>query len=395
MPTEGRRPAAIACGLLLALILAPSAAAAVPNAATRSFRVITQPGAGAADVGGLAFGVTYTDRGATAVATPSPLRLAGSTYRIRTCVWTKAAGTAPASACEELTTQPDARAAAAGIVARGASTTVARPAAGRPPATIACTQDSICREDQVAPSTAPLGSAAALGALPFASEVAEPAGGRAPRGVMLILHGGAWSSVGEAKLRITRGDAERWRARLAHGERHLPRLRGVGRGRARPLDGVRRTYGDKLPVCALGRSAGGHLALLLAARRPKLGCVVAQAALADLPALARQTAATGRVGPATVNNWATAAFGADRLAQLSRSTSPCAPASCTRSRPQTRSCRSGRRRRSPRPSAGAVAAPTSTPCASRRGSELFEHTRSSPRRGCGASTSASRRSSRR
>ena len=30
---------------------------------------------------------------------------------------------------------------------------------------------------------------------------------------MLVLHGGGWSSVGEAKLRVTRADAERWRAR--------------------------------------------------------------------------------------------------------------------------------------------------------------------------------------
>jgi acetyl esterase/lipase len=178
------------------------------------------------------------------------------------------------------------------------------------------TQDSICREDQVAATTPDEGSTTALGDLPFAYEVGEPAG--PVRGVMLVLHGGGWSSVGRAKLSLTRADAQRWRARGWRTVNATYRPCAASAGDVLTLyDRVRRTYGSSLPICAFGRSAGGHLSLLLAARRPELACVVAEAGIADLPALARQTTATGSVGPSTVANLATAAFGVDRLAEVS------------------------------------------------------------------------------
>jgi acetyl esterase/lipase len=180
------------------------------------------------------------------------------------------------------------------------------------------TQDSICREEQPTPTVARAGSTDALGELPFAYEVGEPAGGQPARGVMLVLHGGAWFSVGEAKLSITRPDAARWQARGWRTVNATYRACATSVDDVlRLYDRVRSTYGATLPVCAFGRSAGGHLALLLAARRPQLACVVAEAGIADLAALAGQTAVGRGSGPATVANWATAAFGADRLAQVS------------------------------------------------------------------------------
>jgi len=367
---------------LTAFVLATAAHAAVPSATTVSNRVVTQPGG--ADLGTLSFRATFTDTTATGAATPSPLRLAlGPTYRLRTCVWAKAPGAAPQSACEEATTRPNAATILTGVTAPTARMTVDRPAAGQGAATIAGTvlvdivqgdgtflargsswpaeglpaagiavpaagevaapvlgpqgialpdvpggginsgtQDSICREDQVPATTADEGSTTALGDLPFAYEVGEPTSGPA-RGVMLILHGGAWSSVGRAKLEITRPDAARWRAR---GWRTVNATYRPCAGSIADVlslyDRVRQTYGRALPICAFGRSAGGHLSLLLAARRPQLACVVSEAGLADLSALAHEQAALGSGGPATVANWATAAFGADRLAQVSAAGSP-------------------------------------------------------------------------
>src|SRR5205807_819443 len=50
------------------------------------------------------------------------------------------------------------------------------------------------------------------------------------------------------------------------------------------------------PVCAWGESAGGHLALLLAASRP-LKCVITQGAPTDFTTYPTQPAAYGLAGP--------------------------------------------------------------------------------------------------
>jgi acetyl esterase/lipase len=370
----------------LALALASPAAAATPATATIAHRV--DPLAGGSAIGQLSFRTTFTDGSATGTAVPSPLRLElGSTYRIRTCVWAKAPGKPPQSVCQEADTRPNALTVVTGSTAPTAQLTVDRPAAGQQPATITGvvlvdrvlpggaqpaalasswpgeglpaagvavpavdevagpvlgpqgvavpgergggintgTQDSICREDQVAPDQPDAGSTSALGELPFAYEVGEPAGGRPARGVMLTIHGGAWSSVGRAKLSLTRGDAERWRARGWRTVNATYRSCGASVADVLTLyDRVRAKYGQSVPICALGRSAGGQLALLLAVRRPRLACVVAVAAIADLPALAHQSAAAGTTGPRRIFNWATAAFGADRLREVSAAGSPVA-----------------------------------------------------------------------
>ena len=370
-------PVAVAV-LCVLLVAASSARAAVPSPATVSNRVVSLAGGGG--LGELTSRTTYTDTTATAIATPGALRLPlGNLYRIRTCVLAKAPGRAPQSHCESIETRPNAVTVVTGVTAPAARMTVDRPAAGGPAGTIAGevlvdvhlpdntyaphatswpsgglpaagtvvpavgalggtllgpqgvaiagapggginsgTQDSICREDPAAPDTPSAGATDALGSLPFAYEVGEPPAGQRVRGVMIVLHGGAWFSVGEGKFRITRGDAERWRRRGWRTVNASYRACDASVGDVLALhDRVRTRYGAATPICAFGRSAGGHLALLLAARRPTLGCVVAEAGIADLAALASEASSGGATGPATVANWATAAFGADRLADVS------------------------------------------------------------------------------
>jgi acetyl esterase/lipase len=374
---------AIATTFALVLALAaPATAAALPSAATNVTRVLTP--SGASGIGNLDLRTTFTDTTATGAAAATPLQLSvGPTYRIRTCVWSKTPGLAPQSSCEELVTKPNALTVVTGVTAPTAQLTIDRPAAGQAAATIAGfvlvdvlqpdgsylqratswpagglpeagiavpatdqvaaavlgsqglaipgaaggginsgRQDSICREDQVPATTPDEGSTTALGDLPFAYEVGEPAAGPV-RGIMLLIHGGAWSSVGRAKLTLTRGDAQRWQARGWRTVNATYRPCAASVADVLTLyDRVRSTYGSALPICAFGRSAGGQLALLLAVRRPLLACVIAEAGIADLSALAHETTASGSDGPTTVYNWATAAFGADRLAQVSAAGSP-------------------------------------------------------------------------
>jgi dienelactone hydrolase len=155
--------------------------------------------------------------------------------------------------------------------------------------------------------------------------VAEPTAGLAadggPRGVMLVLHGGGWQSRGERSLADPRNvaEVERWRARGWRTVAVAYRSSSVGPADLWPFfvigqvlptsagsarrsiddtisvyDHVRAQLAGDLPVCATGWSAGGHLALLLAAARPELACVVGLAAPTDLPALVEAWTEGGR-----------------------------------------------------------------------------------------------------
>src|SRR5947207_884692 len=75
-----------------------------------------------------------------------------------------------------------------------------------------------------------------------------------------------------------------------------------------------------IPVCPSGQSAGAHLALMVAAFRSDVGCVVDEAGPTDAAALAGETAwdpTTGGQqdqGPRWVYNQMVAAFGQENLA---------------------------------------------------------------------------------
>src|SRR5207245_957892 len=54
---------------------------------------------------------------------------------------------------------------------------------------------------------------------------------------------------------------------------------------------ARRRVGRDLPICAIGASAGGHIALMLAVRNPDLACVIDLEGPTDLTSLAPGSAA--------------------------------------------------------------------------------------------------------
>lgn len=142
-----------------------------------------------------------------------------------------------------------------------------------------------------------------------------------PRGLVWILCCGGWQSPREFGVDLRRRadraalGASEWRRRgyvvATYGYR-----------------GGRRSFGDALaaydhlrarfpglPVCALGASAGGHVALLTATRRPDLRCVVAQGAPSDLASLPAR--ATGFYTDEPPRRVARRLFGASRLRELS------------------------------------------------------------------------------
>ncbi len=375
-----------ALGVAIALAAAPPVPAAIPPP-DGVVQPIVIPKLHDAPVGRAAFATAFDDTTATGTASGGTVALAGGArYRVRTCVWAKAAGAPPASACEQRTVDGRAWKRIASVPVPTATLRVQRPPVGLPPTTMAGltvvethsagkwlpnasswpsgglpaagvavpavdqvsgpvlgpqgftlpgvrpggintgAQDSICRPEEVPARSAPEGSAGALGDLPFPYEVGAPSGrfaGRPARGVMLVVHPGGWFGVGRGALELMRGEADRWRARGWRTVNASYRGCDAALGDVTALyDRAQRKLGGGRPICALGHSSGGHLALLLATRRPQLDCVVAAGAIADLPALpgqsaARQPGAKRGAGPGATANWAVAAFGADGLAAAS------------------------------------------------------------------------------
>ncbi|MEA2137296.1 MAG: hypothetical protein QOG56_446 [Solirubrobacteraceae bacterium] len=193
--------------------------------------------------------------------------------------------------------------------------------------------DSICTAAPSGPdgSALPAGVRAsdpAYAGAPAPYEIGLPIGayaGQTPRGIMLIIHGGAWMATGAGLVQSMRSDADRWRARgwmtmnLSY--------RACGQSAADALwfyDKTRAAVGAGARICALGTSAGGHLALMLGAFRPDVFCVVSQAGPTDLASaegeVAYDAASGGHSqtnGGRFVHNLGVAAFGAENLSWFS------------------------------------------------------------------------------
>ncbi len=151
---------------------------------------------------------------------------------------------------------------------------------------------------------------------PVAYELSAPSGkfrGRAPRGLMLVVHGGGWLRTGVEIVRAERPNARRFQERgwATLNVTYRPGSASIGDVRAF-YDWARRRFGPKLPICAYGSSAGGHLALMLAAARPDLRCVIANGAPTDLDGL-QGTPWTD----ALRRDYIVPSFGAGRLATVS------------------------------------------------------------------------------
>jgi acetyl esterase/lipase len=189
--------------------------------------------------------------------------------------------------------------------------------------------DSIC-SDQPAPSNGsvlPPGvvtSHPAFSQAPAYFEVGSPTGayaGLPPRGVMLVIHGGGWTITGVGGVQAMRGDADRWRARGWETVNVTYRACGQSVGDALWFyDHARAWFGADAKICALGTSAGGHLALAIGANRSDLYCAVSQAGPTDLTRIQDEPVfdpATGlydsTVGSRWVHNLGAAAFGEENL----------------------------------------------------------------------------------
>ena len=193
--------------------------------------------------------------------------------------------------------------------------------------------DSICTNNPVASNGSPppagvSSSHAAFPGAPAAYEVGLPTGayaGQAPRGVMLVVHGGGWSMTGVGGVQAMRPDADRWRAR--GWETVNVTYRPCGSTVADVLwfyDRARTWFGPAAKIGALGTSAGGHLALLVGALRPDLYAAVSQAGPTDLRTIGSErtyNSATGQfdttLGGRWVHNLGAAAFGEENLASYS------------------------------------------------------------------------------
>jgi acetyl esterase/lipase len=133
----------------------------------------------------------------------------------------------------------------------------------------------------------------------------------APRALVLLVRGGGWKGPIPSLVEAQEGAARGLR-RQGFAVVNLDYRAGAAglRDVLFRFDEARRRY-PEAPVCLYGQSAGAHLALLVAARRPETACVVSQAGPTDLPALARQG------GGAETSRLAVAAFGRARLAAFS------------------------------------------------------------------------------
>ena len=117
---------------------------------------------------------------------------------------------------------------------------------------------------------------------PVQPAVAQPAG--TPRGVMMLVHGGAWILTGQDLVNAYAAEARIWQRRgwLVYTIDYRPGPWAYG-DVERQFDALRGSF-PHTPICVSGVSSGGHLALLLAAHR-RVSCTIAQSAPTDLAAL--------------------------------------------------------------------------------------------------------------
>lgn len=148
-----------------------------------------------------------------------------------------------------------------------------------------------------------------------------------PPRLFMFIHGGRWfldGSLPVVRLRVGYNliRARGWQV-MAIGYRGCENSLGDV---VRFYDIMRERLGPEAVICAQGEGSGGHLALMLAAMRPDVACVLAEAAPTDLTSIGGQPTfvdprlpvpAAGLTGAQYTQNLVSAAFGEERLAELS------------------------------------------------------------------------------
>ena len=128
---------------------------------------------------------------------------------------------------------------------------------------------------------------------------------KAPVGWVMIIHGGGWQIVGKQQVIASRPQADFF-SEHGWGTYNID-YRAGSKSLADVLsayDRLRKRAGSSAPVCAWGGSAGGHLAMMLAAFRSTLDCVISEAGPTDLITFPHETAwAPLGVPPTTGPDW--------------------------------------------------------------------------------------------
>ena len=103
-----------------------------------------------------------------------------------------------------------------------------------------------------------------------------------PKGFVVLIHGGGWIFTGPALL-APEAPTVASLASLGWGVYDVDYRPGWFSvvDVVAAYDHLRRLH-PRAPICALGQSAGGQLAMLLAASRPRLRCVISEAGITDL-----------------------------------------------------------------------------------------------------------------
>jgi acetyl esterase/lipase len=123
-----------------------------------------------------------------------------------------------------------------------------------------------------------LGSAWAppAGAAPY-HDTSQPSAH--PRGWVIVIHAGGWRLVGRGMTGLEQPEVDLLNS-WGYATVNVDYRRGA-RGLTDVLgfyDRLRKRLGPKTPICLDGSSAGGHLALMAALRRPRITCVITRAA---------------------------------------------------------------------------------------------------------------------
>jgi pimeloyl-ACP methyl ester carboxylesterase len=127
-----------------------------------------------------------------------------------------------------------------------------------------------------------LASTAGAAQPPF-SEVSRPQG--TPRGYVITIHPGGWRLVGPGMAGLMHAEDARLN-RWGYETLNVDHRKGAASlvDVTRFYDSLRARVGDS-PICLDGWSSGGHLALMVAARRPDVACVISVAGPTYLPSL--------------------------------------------------------------------------------------------------------------